>query len=212
MKKYTLIIVILFLAAAVSAETRWDIARLGYGVKAGAGTSNVEYHDLATGKRTAYCIGGLVNYEQSRILTLQMEALFAVKGYKLPGVDVLDENDVVVGQTDVEITVTYMELPVAAKLTAPFRGKFRPFLIGGGFMALAVGSRQRISSGLLAVDYGIENVETVDLGAIGGLGIDIKAGGGWLMLEARYDYSLMAAVKSEDQKSRVLFFQIGYQW
>jgi len=212
MKKYTLIIVILFLAAAASAETRWDIARLGYGVKAGAGTSDVQHHDLETNHKTAYCIGGFVNYEQSRFLTLQMEALFAVKGYKLPSVDVLDENDEVVGQTGVEITITYAELPVMAKLTAPLGGKFRPFLIGGAFMALAVGSRQRISSGLLAVDWAVENVEKVDLGAIGGLGIDIKAGSGWFTIEARYDYSLLAAVKGEDQKSRALFFMFGYQW
>lgn len=211
MSKYIVCAALIVLAAASMATAQWKPAQLGIGLKAGAGFSDVAYHRSPTDSRTAYAIGALINYKQNRWFSFQMECLYTIKGYHLNDVPV-DTGKITIGTSDVDIILGYAEFPVLAKITPPVKGKFRPYLVGGGFMAISVNDKQRLSYESVAVDFGLENAETVDMGAVIGLGVDIKAGGGWVSFETRFDSSLLPAIKDEDQKSQVVFFQFGYWW
>lgn len=211
MRSYIALALLIILLAASPATAQWKPAQLGIGLKAGAGISDVAYHQSPTDSRTAYALGALINYKQNRWFSFQLECLYTIKGYHLSDVPV-DTGKITVGTSDVDIILGYAEFPVLAKITPPVRGKFRPYLVGGGFMAISINDKQRLSYKTVAVDFGLENAETVDMGAVIGLGVDIKAGHGWVSFETRFDSSLLPAIKDEDQKSQVVFFQFGYWW
>jgi hypothetical protein len=211
MRRYVVLATTMIILAASTATAQWKPAQLGIGLKAGAGISDVAYHLLPTDSRAAYAVGALINYKQDRWFSFQMECLYTIKGYRLNNVAV-DTGKITVGTSDVDIILGYAEFPVLAKFTPPVAGKFRPYLVGGGFMAISVNDKQRLSYGSVAVDFGLENAETVDMGAVVGAGVDIKAGNGWVSFETRFDSSLLPAIKDEDQKSQVVFFQFGYWW
>ncbi len=209
--KIVLVIAIFLLAASVSAA-QWKPAELGLGLKAGAGIADVSNHESPTNSKTAYLVGGLLNYKQNSWVSFQMELLYTAKGYRLKNVTVLDSTGEAIGTTNAEYILGYLEFPVLAKLTPPLRGKFRPYLLAGGFMGISVNDKYRLSNEEIAIDYSLESAEKVDMGATLAVGIDIKAGDGWVFFESRFDSSLLPAIKDKDQKSQVLFFQFGYWW
>ncbi len=214
MRRIAVLLIFSFVMLGSHAAAQWDLSRLGKGVKGGIGISDVAYHEKVTKTRTSYLAGGILNYRQNQWFTFQMEVLFTSKGYKLDDVTIVypESPGADTGLADAEIILNYLEMPVLAKLSPPLTGKYRPYLVAGGFMALSIQSKTRLSEGLVAIDFGLGNVEKVDLGAVIGVGIDIKAGDGWVCFETRFDSSLMPAIKNEDQKSQVLFFQLGYWW
>jgi hypothetical protein len=212
MHRYALLAILTILAAVSTAGAQWKPAELGVGVKAGVGISDVAYHTRPTDPRTAYLLGAILNYKQNRWFSFQMELLYTVKGYRRNDVSVRDTSGVIVGTSDLEFILGYLEVPVLGKFSVPMRGKYRPYAVAGGFMSLSVYDKYRVSAERVAVDFGLQNVETVDLGATVGIGVDIKAGNGWVSFETRFDSSLLPAIKDEDQKSQAVFFQLGYWW
>lgn len=211
MHRYTLLAVSILLLAASTATAQWKPAEMGIGVKAGVGVSDVVHSAQATRSKTAYTVGALLNYRQNKWVSFQMELLYAIKGYRRDNVAV-DTGGVYVGTSNLELILGYAEIPVLAKFTPPLRGKFRPYLLAGGFMGILVDKKSRLSYEFVAVDFGLDNAEKVDMGAIAGVGIDIKAGDGWVSFETRLDRSLTPAIKDKDQKSQVFSFQFGYWW
>lgn len=209
--KIVLAIAVFLLAASVSAA-QWKPAEMGIGLKGGAGIADVINHKRPTDSRTAYAIGGLLNYKQNPWISFQTELLYTLKGYRLKDILVFDTAGELVGTTNAEFILGYAEVPVLAKFTPPLKGKYRPYLLAGGFMAISIYDKYRLSNETIAVDFGLANAEKVDMGATVGVGIDIKAGQGWVSFETRFDSSLLPAIKDEDQKSQALFFQFGYWW
>jgi len=209
-RQIVLAIAIILIAASV-ASAQWKPAELGIGLKAGAGISDVSNSVQPTRSKTAYVVGAFLNYKQTKWVSFQTELLYAIKGYRRDNVPV-DSEGVNVGTTNLEFILGYAEVPVLAKITPPVRGKYRPYLLAGGFMGISIYDRYRASNEYVAVDFGLENAEKVDMGATIGVGIDIKAGEGWVSFETRFDSSLLPAIKDEDQKSQALLFQFGYWW
>jgi len=214
MRTGTILLCIVLVSLVSQAAAQWELSPLGKGLKGGVGISDVAYHERATGIKTAYLIGALFSYRQSDWFAFQMEALYTSKGYTLDDVEIVfrDSAGVDTGLADAEIILGYLEFPIAGKFMMPVEGKFRPYFLGGGFMGISISSKSRFTAGSTALDVGIDNAETIDLGAVAAVGIDIKLGDGWMFVETRYDSSFSPAIKSGDQKSQVLFFQFGYWW
>jgi hypothetical protein len=212
MQNKIVLAIAIILIAASTAAAQWKPAELGLGIKAGAGIADVSNHEKTTDSKTAYLVGGLLNYKQNPCVSFQMELLYTAKGCRLKNTTVLDSTGEAVGTTNAEYILGYLEIPVLAKFTPPLRGKFRPYLLAGGFMGISVNDKYRLSNETIAVDYNLESAEKVDMGAVLAVGIDIKAGDGWASFETRFDSSLLPAIKDKDQKSQVLFFQFGYWW
>jgi hypothetical protein len=212
MHKHIILAVSIILLAASTASAQWKPAELGLGLKVGAGISDVANSTKPTDTRTAYVVGGMLNYKQNSWVSFQMELLYTLKGYRRKDVIVRDSTGEMVGTTNAEFILGYAEVPVLAKFTPPIKGKYRPYLLGGGFMGISIYDKYRVSNDLVAIDFDLENVEKVDMGATVAVGIDIKAGDGWVSFETRFDSSLLPAIKDQDQKSQVIFFQFGYWW
>lgn len=214
MKTAAVVLLTALVSLVSQADAQWELASLGKGFKGGAGISDAAKYERPTEIRTAYLLGALFSYRQSKLFSFQMEALYTSKGYTIRDVEIRfrDSLGTDSGLADAEIILGYLEFPIVGKFMAPLPGKYRPYLLGGGFMAISVSSKSRFTEGVAAIDVGIDNAETVDLGGVIAAGIDIKLGDGWMFFETRFDTSFSPAIKNKNHKSQVLFFQLGYWW
>lgn len=200
---------ILILASGAAAQSPWE--KIGYGCKGGFDISGVSGYRGSSSSRTGYLIGGIFNWRENKYFTFQMELLLISKGYRIHDAVVTSESGDVLGTGNFEVILTYLEFPLLAKFTLPVGEKYVPYLSAGGFLALAVDSKLRLT-GDIPFDFDLENAEDLDLGPAVGIGVDAKAGNGNLSIEIRYDSSFMTVLTTEDQKSQVLLIQFGYWW
>jgi hypothetical protein len=206
-----IVIAVLALIIVASAEAeQFNPNLMGYGGKVGFSIANVSNHPDHPDNHTGYLIGGLCNYPMTPLISFQMEILISGKGYTITNTPVYDTADNLLGTADATTILQYVEIPVLAKLTAVTTGKYRPYVIGGGFAAFLVRSKLRMDDGLYQLDYKLSNTNDLDVGGIGGVGIDLKAGQGWLFFEARYEQGVISVIKDSNYKSRALSFQAGY--
>ena len=203
-------IILILLTSQASAE--FDPKLIGKGGKIGLNIANVANHPGDPESKTGYLLGAFFNYPLIENVSFQMEILFTEKGYRIPDTAIVDSLGNRVGSAEWTALVSYVEIPVMAKVTLPVEGKIKPYLNIGGFVAQAVIKRERRSSIAYTIDYDLENVKNTDAGFVLGAGVDIKAGGGKVFFEARYDYSNISMIKYTKYRSRVWSFQAGYWW
>ncbi|MDD4051108.1 MAG: porin family protein [candidate division Zixibacteria bacterium] len=185
-------------------------ALVGYGGKIGFSLTNVSNHPQKTENHTGYLIGGLCNYPKTDLISFQIEIMLSGKGFTVPDTTVYDTGNVLLGRLEATWLLQYIEMPVLAKLSPIRTGKYRPYVIGGGYAAFLVHSKLRLKDNLLELDYDVNNTKGLDVGGIGGVGIDMMAGRGWVFFEIRYEQGLMSVIKDTDYKSHALSFQAGY--
>lgn len=196
------------LAAAPAGAEPFDPALLGYGGKLAVNITNVSNHPQNPDNNTGYLFGALASYPLTKIITFQMELLISGKGYTIPDLVVYDTADNPRGTADATAILQYLEIPVLAKLS-PMVGKYRPYLIGGGYAAFLIRSKLRMDDGLYQIDLDLNNTNDLDIGGIAGVGIDLKMGRGWFFFEARYEQGAMSVIKDESYRSRAFSFQAG---
>jgi len=199
-----------FIVAAPALARQFNPAMVGYGGKIGFNIANVSNHPQKTENLTGYLIGGVVNYPKTDLLCFQMEIMFSGKGFTVPDTTAYDTGNVFLGRLDATWILQYIEIPLLAKLSPIRTGKYRPYVIGGGFAAFMVHSKLRLKDNLLELDYDISNTNSLDVGGIGGVGIDMQAGQGWLFFEVRYERGVMSVIKDTDYMTHALSFQAGY--
>jgi hypothetical protein len=198
------------LTALPALAREFDPAQVGYGGKIGFGFANVSNHPQKTENHTGYLVGGLCNYPKNDLLSFQIEVLLTGKGFTVPDTTVYDTGNVFLGRLDATWLLQYIEIPIVAKLSPIRTGKYRPYIIGGGFAGLLVHSKLRLKDNLLELDYDIKNTNGLDVGGIGGAGIDMAAGRGWVFFEIRFEQGLISPIKDTDYKTRAVSFQAGY--
>jgi hypothetical protein len=204
------VVALALMTVASGLAREFDPALVGYGGKIGFNIANVSNHPQKTENLTGYLVGGLCNYPKTDLLSFQIEIMFSGKGFTVPDTTAYDTGNVFLGRLDATWILQYIEMPLLAKLSPIRTGKYRPHVIGGGFAAFLVRSKLRLKDNLLQLDYDISNTNSLDVGGIGGVGIDMKAGQGWLFFEVRYERGVMSVIKDADYKSHALSFQAGY--
>jgi hypothetical protein len=202
---------LILIIPAISAKAQIPLERLDFGAKIGTGISHAADYNGDSKSRTGYLGGALVSYRQNRLVTLQLEFLYIIKGYRVENVRELDSVGNVIGQGDFDFIFNYIEMPFLAKITLPVRGKYSPYFVAGGFAAFNIDNKMRLDT-TIPFDFDIINAGDLDYGLIVGAGLDIKAGDGRVFIESRYDISFGEVVKQQNQKLRMLTFQIGYGW
>lgn len=199
-----------------STQAGFNPQLLGYGGKVGINVCNVTGHPQYTETRTGYMVGGLVSYRVSRVFFLQAELLLNIKGYRVPNSEIILKDSLghVIDTTNLTVSpiISYLELPVLVKCRVPLKGKYFPYLIGGGYTWLAIRDRVRLTSSYDILDFKLGNVRRIGFGAIVGAGIDVKAGRGKAFFETRYDIGLSSVLKVDDFKMRTISFQAGYRF
>lgn len=219
MKSFRLFLFMILLVSAAGVEAEFNPRMIKKGIRGGAGIASVVNHERDSKNVVGYSLGVFGSYRQSPILTIQMELLFSGKGYKIPDATVVQidpaqavPDTVIIEGVEAKYLLNYIEIPLLAKISVPTGGKFVPYVTGGGFMSLMVWDRLHLTDSSGTLEFELENTKRADLGYIIGAGFDIKSGDGMIFFETRYEISAMEPIKNEDQKSRLLLFQVGYWW
>jgi len=168
------------------------------GIKIGLNIANVTGDDVEINweNKTGFCAGGFLTFSLSDIFAIQPEAFFTMKGYKSE-----QEHDFYTS------SVTYLEIPVLAKVFIPTGGNIKPNIFAGPSLGIKISG----------ADY-----KSTDFGLVFGGGIDFALGTGKFLVECRYSMSLssvsifekgpMTERESEDVKNRVISIIVGYSF
>lgn len=208
-----LLLPMLLLFASSTFGQAIDKLPLRIGVKLGFNIANVSSFETETDSRTGYVMGMMVISEQSPLLSYQVELLITGKGFEYQTTGVWNNAG---NETPIPVLlkrkITYLEMPIMGRLRMPASGKYRPFVLVGGFFGLRMKETVHLMIGLDELEVDDKQAKKSEMGAIIGAGLDIKAGKSSLIFETRYEISMTKAVINSDSKSKLLSFQIGYLW
>jgi hypothetical protein len=195
----------MFFSITTNAQNKYIIKANEFGIRGGinlasvtstSSSSNFET-DNVTGLDAALSLGIGIN----NLFSIQPELHFMQKGWELTLAGITTANK-----------VNYLELPILAKVAIgvdalKFYGVAGPSLgyaMGGTVSITALGSTTKN-------DYTFSNDEArIDIGAVLGVGAELKAGPGALVLDARYNYDLNDDGNSNSLTNRGIGLTAGY--
>ena len=160
------------------------------GVKAGPDFSYITNNPSDENFETVPLVGiqgGLVNnFKVSRLFSVQVEALFIQKGFKVKALNIYDQGN------EIWLRMNYLSLPVLARFTFP-AGSFTFSGLAGGFCAYALNGRYTVKYNQEEpdksdVEFG--NIRHFDAGVCAGAGVGFRVGPGDLFIDFRFDYGL----------------------
>ena len=117
------------------------------------------------------------------------------------------------------IKLSYLEIPVLAKIAIPTQGSVKPVLIIGPSLSFKLSAE---AEGEMEVEGYSESEEIdisdevsgVDFGLVFGAGVDVLLASGTLTFDARYNLGLTNVPdiegESYDVKNAVISFMVGY--
>ncbi len=157
--------------------------------------------DVENNERKLGFSGGLfLNYAFTEMVSVQPELLFTMKGTKHEQLE------------NTGYHLTYIEIPILAKLSLPTEAAFVPHAFAGpsiGFLMDATEENVNIESDVK------EYFNNVEYGMVVGTGFDFLIGKGRLLLDARYSFSLSNILEEEDDdddelKNSGITIMVGY--
>jgi Outer membrane protein beta-barrel domain len=185
----------------------WQTAEAGYlmarGIKLGitaADMYGVDIDDPFVDSRVGIMTGGFAVWRLSPLFAVQSEVLLTLKGATL--------RDMTPYQT---FKLTYLEIPLLAKLVLPTTGPVTPNMFIGPFAAYSLSARRQIDVN----DAPAAELNHFDAGFVLGLGVDFAMASRMWLIEIRYDMSMMRVDDSpakQDLKNRVITIAAGYAW
>jgi hypothetical protein len=174
----------------------------GKGIKIGLNIASVTGDDIEIywKSKTGFCVAGFLTIGLNDVFAIQPEVFFSTKGYKSE-----QEEDFYV------TSLTYLEIPLLAKVFIPTGTKITPNIFVGPSLGLKIGG-----------SVASEDFKGTDFGLCFGGGIDFAIGTGKFLAELRYTMSLssvsalekgpMTERVSEDIKNSVVSFLVGYSF
>ena len=200
MKKTVILSLTLFLASFIPPLN----AQVQLGVQGGINLTdvNMTQEDFKTAIRTRAILGGIISYNFSPVLSLQLEPAYVQKGASVNAtVDISSILDGAIIDGEATFSANYIEIPVLLKASFP-AGIVRPYLIAGATVAFLLGDAKfNLEKATL---YGIDiisllpsdlreqtfKIKNTDFIVNFGAGITIPL---WLVdifIEGRYDIGL----------------------
>jgi hypothetical protein len=199
---------VLFLAAVVpqpaAAETTFDL-----GVKGGISMAKVKFSDGPEGgfdNLNKPVFGVFFSLNLNEFFSIQPEVLFLQQG----GVYEDDSKEI---SYKYELAMTYIHIPVLAKVKLVKEGTVRPILFAGpavGFLTKAV--ERYYEDGALEGEEDVkEYLKSTNFSAVFGGGVEIVLDKLLLVLDVRYDLGLASvnAEGSDSIKTNALMFMAG---
>ncbi len=154
-----------------------------------------------------YCVGGFVTYSINDMFAIQPEVLYTMKGAKY--------KDEIGGEIlKLWINLTYLEIPVLAKITVPTLGVFKPTLFAGPAVALKLSGKTKREFMGTTIEEDIEDTKGTDFGFVVGAGIDLGLGAfgaGKLTVDLRYTLGLttISEFENDEVKNGVFSLMAG---
>ncbi len=159
--------------------------------------------------RTTLGGGVIVLYPLSEVFALQTEVRYAEKGAEYPYIGTDVDGNVIKGTQTWKLK--YIEVPILARVYVPTGSRLRPLCFAGPDLGFELSSKVEDSG--TGRELTLDGVAKFDFGVSFGGGLEIGAGQGCLILDARYTLGLKkvftGAGASED-KNRSLAFSLGY--
>jgi len=149
------------------------------------------------------CAGGFIRFNIGKILAIQPEFLYTMKGAKFEET-VLDET------MKYTINLSYLEIPVFVKLMIPTPGGIKPSLFAGPAVAIKLSAKEKLKYAGQTKEEDIEQIKDTDYGLIIGAGVDF----GKLTVDLRYVLGLTAIEEEAvfETKNGVISLIVGYSF
>ncbi len=217
MKKFlSCSILILVLAVGISAQT-FTPGLSGKGIKVGIGMATWTGVDLAyleyslnsdTKYLSRFAGGAFLTFSLSRMFAIQPEALLSMKGARWED-----------GRVTLTEKLTYLQIPILAKITFQTPGPVKPSLYGGPTIDFLLSAKESLE-GTAGADGEMDvkdHFRANDVGVIFGLGLDVGAGDGSVTFDGRYEIGFTKIYRpiggfTPDIKNGQFMFLIGYSF
>ncbi len=189
------------------------------GLKAGINMANLSGEDVLENTEMVIgtCVGGYVSFSFHPWFSIQPEVLYSEKGVHT------EQNLSTNYYIKSTLNLSYIEVPVLAKLSINTGSAFVPVIFAGPAVsfitnALKIHEITENKNTFRNVINAGEDVNSIDFGLVAGAGFEIKLGPGALMLEARYDMGLSNVYNIEglpveiDAKNTAITILAGYSF
>lgn len=165
---------------------------------------------------TGICAAGFITINITEMFAIQPEVLYIKKGAKY--------EEAINGETGkLWFNLTYLEIPVLAKIIFPSPGGVKPFLFAGPAVAIKLSTKLKMKVGGDSVEVESEEVNEMlkgtDFGLVIGGGVDIGLGApgtGSISVDIRYSLGLAKIfdVEGEDIKIKngAFSLMVGYSF
>ncbi|HRP08384.1 MAG TPA: porin family protein [Gemmatimonadales bacterium] len=145
---------------------------------------------LTLDSRIGFAVGASLRHPLSQAFDLEIDALYAQKGFKL---EVEDESG--------ELKLGYLEVPVLLSYGIGYGSSLQPFLLGGVSVAFKAGCSVGGTSAGVSLDLDCDEVlgtdqESMDLGLTYGAGLRFER----FSVQARYTMGMMTITHDEDDE------------
>lgn len=208
MKRVSTILAVAALTLLAGEAAAQGTGLIGKGIKAGLGMYKFTGDDVdmdlsgmlpdaspaSPDNKLGFAAGGYLTIGLGPHAALQPELLYVQKGAKYS----LDYYEDDIGdRVDADITfkMDYVEVPILFKYLFATAGTTRPSLFLGPVMAIKASSKLEVEVavpgyGSEDVEVDLEDIKSLDFGAVVGAGLDVAAGGGSLVFDVRYTLGL----------------------
>ncbi|NQT25452.1 PorT family protein [candidate division KSB1 bacterium] len=180
------------------------------GIKGGFNLAKLagDYVGDETKHKTGFAAGGYVLFSLGQYTMLQIELLYSQKGTRVSDEIRLDQY---ILNYKVNVSLSYIEIPVLLRYNIDFPSNLKPFIFGGAYLALKQGAETEltIEDETETEDIGDE-IKDTDYGIIVGAGAKLNER---ITLDARYTVGLIPIGKTEDDldlNNSVIEFTAGF--
>ncbi|MGD2246398.1 MAG: porin family protein [Candidatus Aminicenantes bacterium] len=203
-------------AVAVGAR---ETGLTGKGLKFGMNLANytgesvsefTEIPEGAVGDKAGGCFGFFLTYSLMRSFAIQPEVLVSMKGAR-------GEGTILGEPFEFSVNMTYLEIPLLAKLLIQTGGKLKPNVYAGPALALKLSAKAVLKWAGQTEKEDVEDVKGTDFGLVFGGGFDYlvnlfgTANPQKLIMDVRFTYGLMSISEDEevDVKNAVIALLLG---
>jgi hypothetical protein len=183
-------------------------ADVKFGIKGGVNAANVngsffdEIEDIDWKNEIGFCAGIFLEFNFGRVLTIQPEVLYTMKGAKTT----YEEGELTATE---KLHFDYIEIPLLLKLRLP-TGSLHPFVFAGPAIGFNLSSKVKWIEDGDSGEEDIEDFEKFDYSAVFGGGLQL---GSSIHIDVRYTIGLKKLIQDElealDIKNGVISATIG---
>ena len=174
------------------------------------------------GMRTTFGFGGFIEYWISPMFAFQFNFLYNNKGVKITGD--IDENIQgvnVTGTLENTIKLSYLSIPILAKLSFGQSGSIQPYFIFGPEMGILLSAKNVTSVEVSALGQSVsdeteidikDGTESMEFAINFGAGLTISLGSIEMFIDGMYGLGLSNIIKDSDQsvKNNVIYINLGF--
>lgn len=164
-----------------------------YGVRAGTNLATItgDFADIADPKtKVGFTGGGFVSLSPAPRVGIELDLLYVEKGFKIEGT-ATDQSGNVVGTTEAFLKLQYLDVPLMANVSLPRMGMVSPYVIAGPNLGIGLSAKEEATFPGVPTESDdlTSDLQKLDWGATGGVGLRLGSGPVSFGLEARFERS-----------------------